>query len=79
MKKIYNTPQLEVIKIQTQQMLANSITVDVATGDFSACFMFVKRGLRNWGVGGLGRKITGRGPPAIFKFFADYCATQCTE
>ena len=38
MKKIYNTPQLEVIKIQTQQMLANSITVDVVTGDFSGDF-----------------------------------------
>ena len=34
MKKIYSTPQLEVIKIQTQQMLANSITVDVVTGDY---------------------------------------------
>ena len=38
MKKIYSTPQLEVIKIQTQQMLANSITVDVAPDDFSCDF-----------------------------------------
>ena len=44
MKKIYNTPQLEVIKIQTQQMLANSITVDVATDDFSGDFNVKEEG-----------------------------------
>ena len=38
MKKTYSNPQLEVIKIQTQQMLANSITVDVAPDDFLGDF-----------------------------------------
>ena len=38
MKKTYKNPELEVIKIQTQQMLANSVTVDVATGEFSGDF-----------------------------------------
>ena len=44
MKKIYSTPQLEVIKIQTQQMLANSITVDVAPDDFSGDFNVKEEG-----------------------------------
>ena len=44
MKKTYINPQLEVIKIQTQQMLANSITVDVATGDFSGDFNVKEEG-----------------------------------
>ncbi len=38
MKKTYSTPQLEVIKIQTQQMLANSVTVLVDEGEFTDDF-----------------------------------------
>ena len=38
MKKTYSTPQLEVIKIQTQQMLANSVTVLVDEGEFTGDF-----------------------------------------
>lgn len=32
MKKTYKNPELEVIKIQTQQMLANSIPTGTYTG-----------------------------------------------
>ncbi len=38
MKKTYSNPQLEVIKIQTQQMLANSVTVLVDEGEFTGDF-----------------------------------------
>ena len=38
MKKKYVNPEMEVVAVATQAMLASSVTVEVATGEFSGEF-----------------------------------------
>jgi len=44
MKKTYSNPQLEVIMMKTQQMLANSVTVLVDEGEFTGDFNVKEEG-----------------------------------
>lgn len=38
MKKTYSNPQIEVITMATRQMLASSVEVQVAEGEFTGSF-----------------------------------------